>query len=72
MSNKYWLCHTDKQIVLVKVENDVLLIGVADRELDVQNEMRLVGITKKVGVSPEFYDVAYFLNWVVDEDYCWV
>ena len=71
MNDKHWICNTETQIVLVKVENDVLLIGVAEREFDLQNEMRMVGITKKVGSVPEFSDVAYFLNWVVDDDYCW-
>ena len=68
---KSWVCNTDKENVLVKIENDVLLIGVSEIEFEVQSEMRIIGITDKIGAAPEFSDIVRFLNWVVDDDYCW-
>ena len=71
MSKDHWICNTNSQTVLVKLANDVLLIGAAEREYDVTNELRIVGIANKVGEVFEFSDIVRFLNWVVDDDYCW-
>ena len=71
MSKDHWICNTNSQTVLVKLANDVLLIGAAEREYDVTNELRIVGIVNKVGEVFEFSDIVRFLNWVVDDDYCW-
>lgn len=67
----HWICNTDSQTVLVKLANDVLLIGAAEREYDVTNELRIVGIVNKVGEVSEFSDIVYFLRWVINDDYCW-
>ena len=72
MSKGHWICNTNDQTVLVKLTNDVLLIGVAEREYDITNEMRMVGITTKIGDDSKFSDIVYFLRWVIKDDYCWV
>ena len=72
MSKEHWICNTDDQNVLVKLSNDVLLIGVAEKECDVVNELKIVGITTIIGEDSEFSDIAYFLHWVINDDYCWI
>lgn len=73
VADNNWLCNTDKLTVLIKVVDGVLLIGASEIEYDAPNEMRIVGMVKGFIHKPvvNFQHIVIFLQWVIDDDYCW-
>lgn len=67
-----WICNTETEIILIKIISDALFVGMSETEYDLADSLRLVAVTEEMGQKVEFYDVAKFFRWEVEDDKCWL